>query len=178
MLRRLIKYSLLGFAGVLLLGVVIGLLNGPASQRTTTPPAPPSLSSDQLRQQAEHRQERERQQAAQAQQQAALEQQQQALAHKKLQEDVNRFAEVTKKSTLIQHLSAREHLLTITIADAWHYQPYQLRLQGAQDLWKIWAGIHFPDKPDTARVSIVDRHGNEVAGSRVWGGSLIWAQEK
>ncbi|OHB55206.1 MAG: hypothetical protein A2Y12_09270 [Planctomycetes bacterium GWF2_42_9] len=65
----------------------------------------------------------------------------------------------------------------ITVANVWHYQPYQLRLQMAQNLWKAWARINSPDEPDMAKIRILDLNGNEVGGSRVWGGSLIWVQQ-
>lgn len=68
--------------------------------------------------------------------------------------------------------------LNITVADRWHYEPYQIRLQMGQALWKLWAGIHSPNEPDKARISIRDQMGNEVGGSRLLGGSLIWVQEQ
>lgn len=65
----------------------------------------------------------------------------------------------------------------ITITNSWHYEPYQVRLQVAQKLWEAWARLHSPNEPDKARIKIVDLNGNEVGGSRVWAGSLIWVQE-
>lgn len=66
----------------------------------------------------------------------------------------------------------------LTVDNVWHMKLYQIRLQDAQTLWKAWASIASPNDPDLARISIVDLHGNEVGGSRVWGGSLIWVQEQ
>jgi len=68
--------------------------------------------------------------------------------------------------------------IKITVSNAWHSVSYQVRLQGAQNLWKIWAALHSPYEPDKARISIVDLNGNEVGGSRMWGGSLIWVQDR
>lgn len=67
---------------------------------------------------------------------------------------------------------------TITVRNLWHIRAYQLRLQDAQTLWEAWAGIASPRDPDKARIKIVDLRENEVGGSRIWGGSLIWVQEK
>jgi len=67
--------------------------------------------------------------------------------------------------------------IKITVANSWHYEPYQIRLQLAQKLWEAWAGLHSPSEPDRARIKIVDLNENEVGGSRVWAGSLIWVQE-
>ena len=69
------------------------------------------------------------------------------------------------------------HQLAITVPNDWHYQPQQIRIQMGQNFWKIWASIHSPDKPDQARISIRDLNGNEVGGSRVMAGSLIWMKE-
>jgi regulator of replication initiation timing len=66
---------------------------------------------------------------------------------------------------------------TLSVDNAWHLSPYQIRLQNAQTLWKTWAQIASPDKPDSARISIVDLNGNEVGGSRMLAGSLIWVQK-
>ena len=67
--------------------------------------------------------------------------------------------------------------IKITIANSWHYEPYQVRLQLAQKLWEAWARLHSPGEPDKARIKIVDLNGNEVGGSRILAGSLIWVQE-
>lgn len=79
--------------------------------------------------------------------------------------------------SFISNLSVRKHTCTLQVHNDWHYQPYQIRLQVTQNLWKIWASCHYPTNPDQARIKIVDHNGNEVAGSRIFGGSLIWAQE-
>lgn len=73
--------------------------------------------------------------------------------------------------------SFRADDVRITVTNAWHVQPYQVRLQTAQNLWEAWAVISKPISPDNARISIVDYNGNEVGGSRILGGSLIWVSE-
>ncbi len=88
--------------------------------------------------------------------------------------------EIDPKGALVVGASKgrRETNLVITVADGWHYQPYQMRLQAAQNLWSAWAKIRSPSDVDKARISIVDMNGNEVGGSRMLAGSLIWVQEK
>lgn len=65
----------------------------------------------------------------------------------------------------------------VAVGDIWHGEVKQNRLQTAQSLWKVWASIRAPDEPDRARISLVDGNGNEVGGSRMWAGSLIWVQD-
>jgi hypothetical protein len=66
---------------------------------------------------------------------------------------------------------------TMTVNNEWHLLPYQIRLQAAQNLWKSWARIASPKDVDKARLKLVDLNGNEVGGSRVLAGSLIWVAE-
>ena len=84
--------------------------------------------------------------------------------------------------TLIYNISYNSdpgtHSADLTVTNLWHVQTYQIRLQMAQNLWKTWAIIHSPKNSDMARIRILDFNGNEVGGSRTWGGSLIWVQEK
>ncbi len=65
----------------------------------------------------------------------------------------------------------------ITVSNAWHGRPHQIRLQDAQALWKVWSQINYPVKPDHTRLKLVDLMGNEVGGSRVLGGSMIWVKD-
>lgn len=74
--------------------------------------------------------------------------------------------------------SISQDLLEIHVTNSFVLQPYQIRLQGAQNLWRLWAAIHTPDHQDTSRIRILDMNGNEIGGSRMWGGSLIWVSEK
>ncbi|MBI2441563.1 MAG: hypothetical protein HYV35_09345 [Lentisphaerae bacterium] len=80
-------------------------------------------------------------------------------------------------NTYINSCSASGDKLTIVVATAWHYWPYQIRLQIAQGLWGHWANIHSPSDLDKSRILLTDITGNEVGGSRMWGGSLIWVKE-
>ena len=66
---------------------------------------------------------------------------------------------------------------TITLRNVWHLRNKQIRLQDAQTLWKAWAVVASKDNPDKARIKLVDLNGNEVGGSRVLAGSLIWVQD-
>jgi len=83
--------------------------------------------------------------------------------------------------TIVTHISvSRDQDLweaTLTVDDLWRLRNKQLCLEDAQSLWKAWASIASPKAPDSARIKIVDLNGNELGGSRVWGGSLIWAQD-
>lgn len=66
---------------------------------------------------------------------------------------------------------------TLTVRDSWHRRHRQNRLQDAQVLWKTWALLASPDDLDRARIKILDRMGNEVGGSRLLAGSMIWVQD-
>lgn len=67
--------------------------------------------------------------------------------------------------------------VTLKVDNEWHYKPYQIRLQDTQTFWQVWAQIASPNEPDKARISIEDLNGNEVGGSRILAGSMIWVQE-
>ncbi|QDT24817.1 hypothetical protein Enr10x_01090 [Gimesia panareensis] len=89
-----------------------------------------------------------------------------------------KVAEVTiVKSVRVQEISNGIWEAEIEVRNNWHIKPYQVRLQDAQNLWSAWAKIASPQEPDSARIKIVDINGNEVGGSRVLAGSLIWVQE-
>ncbi|MEX0612296.1 MAG: DUF4339 domain-containing protein [Pirellulales bacterium] len=78
----------------------------------------------------------------------------------------------------VETVSVNGNSATITVTIGWHYSPYQVRLQAAQNIWRLWSNIAPTNNPDEARISFVDYNGNEVGSSRVWGGSLIWVQEE
>ena len=82
-------------------------------------------------------------------------------------------------NSLIEKAQMGPHgnFLLITVSNLWHTQSKQIRYQSAQNLWKIWASIHSPDSSDDARIKLVDYNGNEVGGSRVVAGSMIWVQD-
>lgn len=60
---------------------------------------------------------------------------------------------------------SNENEIRIRLNDVWHAEHYQLRLQGAQLLWKAWAvsrpGVH----PFWIEIELTDRAGNIVGGS-------------
>lgn len=92
---------------------------------------------------------------------------------------IKRLAKAGVGSELIDTVSydSDPKWIKVTVANGWHLAPYQLRLQAAQNLWKLWAGIASPSEPDNARIKLVDYNDNEVGGSRVIAGSMIWVQE-
>lgn len=108
---------------------------------------------------------------------------QEAVARKKAANDVSNYMKQLRSAGIDNSVvvdaktGLTPNTLKITVSNAWHYQPYQMRLQAAQKLWNVWAATHSPDEPDKARISIIDFNDNEVGGSRVWAGSLIWVQE-
>jgi len=63
--------------------------------------------------------------------------------------------------------------VTITVDDAWHSLPKQVRLENAQTLGEFWANI-LP-KGETPGFKIIDMNGNRVGGYNGWSG--IWVQD-
>ncbi len=102
---------------------------------------------------------------------------------KRLKQNLDKFTQKindTNKaagSRIVEKVQVEGDTATITVADSWHISPYQLRLQVAQDLWKLWASIASPDDLDKARIKLVDHNGNEVGGSGIFGGSDVWVQK-
>lgn len=68
--------------------------------------------------------------------------------------------------------------VTVTVGNLWHVRAYQIRLQDAQQLWMMWSRVAPCESKDDARISIVDRQGNEVGGSHWLSGAMVWVQEK
>jgi hypothetical protein len=97
----------------------------------------------------------------------------------KLKADIDMFVKVLEASgvnnSTIARCSNRGDTLVVVVANSWHILPYQIRLQSAQNLWKVWARIHAPEKPDSASISLTDYNENEVGGSRALGG--IWVKK-
>lgn len=81
------------------------------------------------------------------------------------------------KNVSVDRIGKKSWKATLTVDNLWHIRHYQIRLQDAQTLWEAWASIASPMDPDKARIKLVDLRENEVGGSRVWGGSLIWVNE-
>jgi hypothetical protein len=65
---------------------------------------------------------------------------------------------------------------TVTVTGSWHILPYGSRLETAGILWRAWSTFTSASKPGEASLSLVDRVGNEVGGSR--GSGNVWAQDK
>jgi hypothetical protein len=61
--------------------------------------------------------------------------------------------------------------LIVQVEQAWHFIPKQLRLQGAQDIGKVWKRC---DHSRRGWFSLVDVNGNEVGGSGFTG---VWVSE-
>lgn len=82
---------------------------------------------------------------------------------------------IDPNGTLFVDISPAEHngMVLITVANEWHYQPYQIRKQAAQGLWNSWASIFSPEDSDSARIKILDLNGNRVGGSSAFAGSLV-----
>ena len=103
------------------------------------------------------------------------------LAQKEISDHLNTYMAALEAADvkLIKNVSVRRindegWEATLTVANLWHIRHYQIRLQDAQSLWEAWALIASPKEPDRARIKLVDLNGNEVGGSRMLGGSLIW----
>jgi hypothetical protein len=94
-------------------------------------------------------------------------------------EDRHKFISLLKEAGVNSNLiisvkrGADDSELAITVANAWHYEPFQVRLQAAQTLWKGWAAIRSPNELDKARITLKDRMGNSVGGSSSLAGSLV-----
>lgn len=62
----------------------------------------------------------------------------------------------------------------VYVGDHWHYLPYQIRYQMAQNIWKKWAISLGLSDIDDARIKFKDLNGNVVGGSSVFAGSIVW----
>ncbi len=64
--------------------------------------------------------------------------------------------------------------VSIVVRDVWHYEPKQVRLQAAQNMWKLYANkCYIEHDRDMVRIKLVDGNGNKVGGSSWLGGSSI-----
>lgn len=61
--------------------------------------------------------------------------------------------------------------LTVEVVQEWHFLPKQIRLQGAQDIGKVWQRC---DHSRRGWFSLVDVNGNEVGGRGITG---VWVAE-
>ncbi len=77
----------------------------------------------------------------------------------------------------INKVGRRNETIVVYVDNAWHFLPYQIRFQMAQNIWATWVLASRAEVPDHARVDIRDNNGNSVGGSRFLGGSLSWVKE-
>jgi hypothetical protein len=77
----------------------------------------------------------------------------------------------------ITQVGRKGETIVVTVANEWHFLPYQIRLQMAQNIWTTWVLATKAENPDHARVDIKDLNGNSVGGSRLLGGSLSWVSK-
>lgn len=82
------------------------------------------------------------------------------------------FMRIVEHTGLISDAEARKGILMITLENPWHYEPKQIRLQAAQALQRHWASIHDPKRPDRAHIVLLDKMGNTVGGSKMYGTSI------
>jgi hypothetical protein len=81
------------------------------------------------------------------------------------------------ESRYITRIGRNQQTIIVYVSDAWHFLPYQIRLQLAQNIWATWATATKAPVPDHARVDIRDNNGNSVGGSKLLGGSLSWVSK-
>ena len=122
-----------------------------------------------------------RREAEQEEREARLTRQREA-AKEDLQRNLDRFTDRLKaagidNSTIHSVSVSGDDTATIKVANSWHFIPYQIRLQAAQNLWKVWASIASPTDRDKASIILTDLNGNKVGGSRLLAGSLIWVKK-
>lgn len=79
----------------------------------------------------------------------------------------NKIRELDPQGSVIYQLAPdlSNHTVKIRVTSAWHSQPYQSRLQMAQNLWKLWVSVRTPAEPDRAYIKIEDLNGNKIGGS-------------
>jgi hypothetical protein len=93
---------------------------------------------------------------------------------------VIRFITLVKYQTegkFIRQVGRKGETIDVYVGNEWHFLPYQIRLQMAQNIWATWVLASNPETPDRARVDIKDLNGNSVGGSKLLGGSLSWVSK-
>lgn len=119
-----------------------------------------------------------------AEQKPALEKSQKEAAKAEIQNQLDQFMAVLNSAEpkLVESVSVNRNgdiwTAKITVKNIFHLRHKQLRTQDAQTMWEWWASIASPKDADKARISLVDHKGNEVGGSRLIAGSLIWVQDE
>lgn len=171
----------LGFA--VLTDRVVALAKPQVAQAAT-------VREEQRKQAAAEAAERKRQEIAAAEakrkeeaEKLAAEKAREEKAQQEIRVRLNAFMAVLEKAevTIVRHVSVRRQgdvwRATLKVDNIWHIKHKQIRLQDAQSLWKAWAAVASPNDPDKAYITIVDGNDNEVGGSRILAGSLIWVQD-
>ena len=83
------------------------------------------------------------------------------------------FAGLMTKVDYVTSSNLDEHnRIRIKVANAWHYEPKPIRLQEAQNLYKIWMTCGTFEKRG---MQIVDLNGNEVGGQSKLSG--VWVDD-
>lgn len=77
----------------------------------------------------------------------------------------------------IRQVGRKGETIVVYVGNEWHFLPYQIRLQMAQNIWATWVLASNAEAPDHARVDIKDLNGNGVGGSKLLGGSLSWVSK-
>jgi len=102
---------------------------------------------------------------------------QERIEHRQRQDFAELTDELQKRGLANVFVSAsidRKHL-TVAVYNQWHSSPYQIRLQAAQLLYKIWFPIADFSDTDAVRITITDLNGNRVGGQdALWG---VWVDK-
>ena len=76
-------------------------------------------------------------------------------------------------SKMVQDVNYYNKRARFTVKDSWHFLPYQLRLQAAQDLGAMWS--QFAQSNEPQMFDIADLNGNRVGGRSLFG---VWVQKE
>ncbi|HEY9762081.1 MAG TPA: hypothetical protein V6D07_06120 [Trichocoleus sp.] len=88
-------------------------------------------------------------------------------------------AQQDPSSALITRVELKDEDAAIfTLSTPLLKQNDRVKLDLAKNLWKIWASIHSPEKPDASKIELVGPEGNRIAKSNIQGGSLIKLETK
>ena len=163
--------ALIAFVGLGLLGGLMELIDPEASQKRT-------------QERIEKKQAAAEERAARSEKEAIAKAAQDEANNAKAKLLLDAYSDLLRKYEvkMIESVSVRvpntiRFEVTLTVDNVWHVRHKQIRMQDAQSLWKVWAGLASPAKPDRARIKLVDLNGNEVGGSRFLAGSSLWVQD-
>ncbi len=95
--------------------------------------------------------------------------------------ELDRFKVVlaaTNSSGFIRSASQDGPTLILVVSEEWRYGAYAARLEAAYQTWRCWATIRSPNDMNAAFLMLLDQYGNNVGGSRLFGGgSRIWVDK-